>query len=73
METGHRPQRPDECDGVQRHPVIFSRHHEYRRICPEQEWRLAIHRVDVGPASIYDLVCHDGVRRFIIDGLRMLK
>jgi hypothetical protein len=73
VESGHRGQRPEERDGVQRFPVVFSGDLEHRRISPEQERRLTLYRVDIRPASVDDLIRHDGIDRFIIDGLWVEK
>ncbi len=73
IEARHRPQHPEKRDNVKCLPVILAGSLEHRRICPEQEGRFAIHRVDVRPTAIDNFVCHDGVRRFVVDGLGMLK
>ena len=46
---------------------------EHGRIGQNNERRLALHRVDVRPASVDDLVRHDGIHGFIVDGLWMEK
>ena len=58
---------------VKRDPIVLSRDFESRRICPEQQRRLAIHRVNVGTSSIDDLVRYYRISRLIINRQWMQK
>jgi hypothetical protein len=58
---------------MKRLPIKFACYFEYCRVRPEEEWRLALYRVDVGSTSINDFVSDDGVHRFTVDWLRMNK
>ena len=58
------------CSAIQ---FVLSRDFEGRRICPEQQRRLAIHRVNVGTASVDDLVRYYRISRLIINRQWMQK
>jgi hypothetical protein len=54
-------------------PIELACYFEYRRVCPEEEWRLALYRVNIGPAAVNDLVRHHGIHPFTINRLWMHK
>jgi hypothetical protein len=58
---------------MKRLPIKLARYFEYRRVRPKQEWRLALYRVNVGSASVDDLVGHDGIHLFTVNWLGMQK
>src|SRR5213594_790728 len=75
VKAGHRAQSPPERDYMKRFPIELARYFEYCGVRPEEKWRLALYRVNVGSTSVHDLVCHDGIHRFTVnwtrDGSRM--
>jgi hypothetical protein len=43
---------------MERFPIEFACYFEYRGIRPEEEWRLALYRVNVRPPAVNYLVRH---------------
>src|SRR3954447_18690713 len=58
---------------MKRFPIVLARHFEYCGIRPEENWWLALYCVNVGPASVDDLVRHDGIHCFAVNWPRMQK
>jgi len=54
-------------------PIELACYFEYRCVRPEEEWRLALYRINIGPAAIDNLVRHDGIYAFTVDWLGMYK
>jgi hypothetical protein len=52
---------------MKRIPIEFTCYFEYRGVGPKEEWRFALYRVNVRPASVNDLVRDDGVHCFTVD------
>jgi hypothetical protein len=58
---------------MKRFPIELSRYFEYCGVRPEEKRRLALYRVNVGPASVDDLVRHHRIHFFAVNWLRMQK
>jgi hypothetical protein len=58
---------------MKRFPIELARYFEYCGVRPEEKWRLALYRVNVGSTSVHDLVCHDGIHRLTVNWLGMDK
>src|SRR5881396_1823981 len=56
---------------MERLPIELACYFEYCGVRPEEKWRLALHRVSVGPTSADDLVRYDGIHCLAINGLGM--
>src|SRR5207249_555820 len=73
IEARHCAKRPHECDHVKRFPIELACYCKYCGVRPEEKWRLALYRVNVGPTSVGDLVRHHRIHRFAVNWLRMQK
>jgi hypothetical protein len=58
---------------MKRRPIELACYFKYRRVRPEEKWRLALYRINIGPASINNLVRYDGIHSFTVDWLGMHK
>jgi hypothetical protein len=58
---------------MKRRPIELACYFEYCRVRPEEEWRLALYRINIGPASIENLVRHNGIYPLTVDWLGMHK
>src|SRR6266478_5603771 len=58
---------------MERLPIELASYFEYCGVCPEEEWRLALYCVNVGPTSVDDLVRHHRIHCFAVNWLRIQK
>src|SRR2546425_11018466 len=58
---------------MKRLPIELARYFEYCGVGPEEEWRLALYCVSVGPPSVNYLVRHHGIHCFAVNWLGMQK
>src|SRR6185295_13815031 len=58
---------------MKRHPIELPCRAEYCRVCPKEKRWLALYGVNVRPASVDDLIRHDGIHSFTVNWLRMHK
>jgi hypothetical protein len=58
---------------MKRFPIVLACYFEYCGVRPEEKWRLALYRVNVGPTSVDDLVRHHRIHFFAVNWLRMQK
>src|SRR3954447_2245820 len=54
-------------------PIELACYFEYCGVRPEEEWRLALYRVNVRSPTVNYLVRHHRVHRFTVNWLRMQK
>ena len=54
-------------------PIELACYFEYCCVSPEEEWRLALYCVNVGPPAVDYLVRHHRIHRFAVNRLRMQK
>jgi hypothetical protein len=58
---------------MKRFPIELACYFEHCGVRPEEKWRLALYRVNVGSASVDDLIGHDGIHPFTVNWLGMQK